>query len=322
VFGSENINMTLSIGGYDVNKLIEYYNMSYSQITDFENQLGNKLEVFYNDYNNNHYNKLEDLRKELVASYFDKTSSLGVNSIKSRTKDAYHVIEKIIRKKYQSNKYNEINLDNYIYYLDDLIGIRLILLYNDDWYKIHDFIIDNFELNSDKYIPKDKRKTLPFDDYFIIEPPVINLRKGDDETIYSKWLKENSPFIVNRGRYYRSIHYSICYKGYCFELQVRSVFDEAWAEIDHNLLYPSNLNVKACLDYSKMLNRLAGAANEMSSFFVNNVFPKFQERHAYNFEIVPNELDGILVSYDEASKNNAPLKSVDDINQNVIKNGI
>ena len=37
---------------------------------------------------------------------------------------------------------------------------------------------------------------------------------------------------------YRSLHYIIKYKGYYVEIQGRTLFEEGWSEIDHDIVYP------------------------------------------------------------------------------------
>jgi hypothetical protein len=90
--------------------------------------------------------------QDLVAIYYDFKSSLEefnhqaefifkkiiafkhVHSCKFRVKDPEHLIEKIIRKNLISE--DQINLNNYRDKLHDLIGLRAIHLYKEDWENI------------------------------------------------------------------------------------------------------------------------------------------------------------------------------------------
>ena len=45
------------------------------------------------------------------------------------------------------------------------------------------------------------------------------------------------------------------------------MFEEGWGEIDHDIVYKEAGDDEMLKDYSKMLNRLAGLADEMSSYF-------------------------------------------------------
>jgi len=57
------------------------------------------------------------------------------------------------------------------------------------------------------------------------------------------------------------------YKGYYIEIQGRTLFEEGWGEIDHDIVYKETEDDEMLKDYSKMLNRLSGLADEMSSYF-------------------------------------------------------
>ena len=49
-------------------------------------------------------------------------------------------------------------------------------------------------------------------------------------------------------------------------MQVRTIFEDAWSEIDHTIRYPYDLNNPIFFQFLLILNRLAGSADEMGSF--------------------------------------------------------
>lgn len=197
-----------------------------------------------------------------------------VNSVKSRVKEPKNVADKIVRKAASSLKYDKMDINNFHLYLDDLLGMRIILLYVDDWYNIHEYIKENFYFDVNNYKIKSKRQDIDSDKPFIIEKPEIKIRHGDNEKIFtSHFPVHDFPYEIIRNDEYRSIHYTLYYKGYCFELQVRSIFDEAWSEIHHNLLYPNLSENSAYKEYSKFINRLSGLSNEMSSYLKKILIP-------------------------------------------------
>ena len=51
------------------------------------------------------------------------------------------------------------------------------------------------------------------------------------------------------------------------EIQGRTLFEEGWSEIDHDIVYPYFQDDEMLTDFSTLLNRLAGMADEMSSYF-------------------------------------------------------
>ena len=68
---------------------------------------------------------------------------------------------------------------------------------------------------------------------------------------------------------YRSVHYLLRSAGSraptAVELQVRTVFEEAWSEIDHRVNYPQAAPYAIGV-FLEIFNRLAGSADEMGSF--------------------------------------------------------
>ena len=57
------------------------------------------------------------------------------------------------------------------------------------------------------------------------------------------------------------------YRGYYVEIQGRTLFEEGWSEVDHDIVYKEAEDDEMLCDYSKLLNRLSGLADEMSSYF-------------------------------------------------------
>lgn len=270
------MNNILKNEKYNEDEFCREFYKTPEQIAVVKDEFGVSLEEFFNHYQEVQLKNICELEKELSESFlFPLMGRDYVNSVKARHKDQYHFIDKIVRKaNTESRKYKGMNLNNYHLYIDDLLGMRIILLYIDDWYKIHQYIIKNFELDNKNYLCKTYRTNLPLDKSFIIEEPDIKIRNGDLESVFrSHFPLHDFPYKINKNTDYRSIHYTVYYKGYCFELQLRSIFDEAWSEIDHNILYPNLKNKPEYNSYSKFINRLSGLSNEMSSYFKNILIP-------------------------------------------------
>ena len=96
---------------------------------------------------------------------------------------------------------------------------------------------------------------------YIAERPKVYKRPGD-----TKIYDENELDVKSDG-IYRSLHYIIKYKGFFIEIQGRTLFEEGWSEIDHDIVYPYYRDDNALKDFSTLLNRLSGMADEMSSYF-------------------------------------------------------
>ncbi len=176
----------------------------------------------------------------------------GVSSSRFRVKDSEHLIAKIIRKKIDK-KEKDFTLDNYEQEIQDLIGFRVIHIFKEEWNEI------------DKEIRK----------RWIVEICECNQRKGDN-FLKNTGLDHAKMKIKEHVRGYRSIHYIIKtkeakHKNKFIEIQVRTIFEEAWSEMDHKIIYPYHLNNTVLNNYSLILNRVAGMADEMGNFMKTEV---------------------------------------------------
>ena len=221
-----------------------------------------ELKAIYQDYCKIE-GKLREIGKDFVDEYLYDIERAGIHSYRYRIKEPGHLLEKIIRKRdEQEGKFAKIDRYNYHKYITDLIGIRVFFLYREDWIHFHSYITTVFENNPDLYI---KDRIEDFDEdashYYIAERPKVYRRNGDSR-IYDDDLIE-----IRSDGIYRSLHYLIKYKGYYVEIQGRNLFEEGWSEIDHDIVYPYFKDDEMLNDFSTLLNRLSGMADEMSSYF-------------------------------------------------------
>ncbi|MBP1015882.1 hypothetical protein J8628_03035 [Serratia fonticola] len=174
----------------------------------------------------------------------------NVHSVRWRIKDPEHLMEKIIRKRNGeeiAEKYRTITKDNYTDVITDLIGIRVLHLFKEEWETIHEYLDSKWEFK---------------------EPPIVYIRDGDSSDINIEGGVEE---IHPAG--YRSVHYIISTRllknNIYTEIQVRTIFEEAWSEIDHRVRYP-NFKDNEILNYFLLtFNRFAGGADEMGTFVLS-----------------------------------------------------
>ena len=207
--------------------------------------------------------QLRDIGKSFIDEYLYDIETAGIHSYRYRTKGTAQLLEKVIRKRKENpEKFAQLDHTNYYKFVTDLIGIRVFFLYREDWKHFHQYLTSRFENNPQLYI-QDRLKD--FDEnpehYYLAERPRAYKRTGD-----SKIYDGNEIQIISDG-IYRSLHYIIKYKGQYIELQGRTLFEEGWGEVDHDIVYKDTEDDEMLRDYSKLLNRLSGLADEMSSYF-------------------------------------------------------
>lgn len=200
--------------------------------------------------------KSYETQADLIANILRGQSK--VHSVKTRIKDMRHLIEKVIRKTpNRREKYGEdfkFTVDNYKDEITDLLGIRVIHIFKEDWEEIHNFITSMWN----------------------VREIVANVREGDS----TKKFDEQEISVRSRTSGYRSVHYLIesypTNKKLITEVQVRTIFEEGYGEIDHQLRY-SHENIPELLGQNLMLlNRIAGSSDEMASL-INRLSQDIQE---------------------------------------------
>jgi putative GTP pyrophosphokinase len=197
------------------------------------------------------------------SSIADRLKSLKqMHSLKVRVKDPEHLIEKIIRKRAERDV--PISVENYDQVITDLVGIRVLHLFKDDWHAIHDFVMSTWEC---------------------FEKPVAYIRAGDPED-HQKAFAQAGCEVREHPAGYRSIHYVIVSSPtkttYRAELQVRTIFEEAWSEIDHQIRYPYFMEDPVLSQFLELFNRAAGNADEMGTFIKNLKFVMDRQKEEAN----------------------------------------
>ncbi|MBK8967820.1 MAG: GTP pyrophosphokinase [Lewinellaceae bacterium] len=206
----------------------------------------------------------------------------GVHSVRYRIKNPEHLIEKIIRKKIENPK-RSITLANYKNDVTDLIGLRALHLFKEDWRTIHKQIHAIWELK---------------------ETPIAYHRKGDSDDYLEQFKSENCTSQEHKYGY-RSIHYIIetnpTKETFIAEIQVRTIFEEAWSEIDHTIRYPYNKDHKVFKEFLMILNRLSGSADEMGTFIqtLQQEINSMEKRHIEQI----SERDSIISELEMEVKN-------------------
>ena len=190
-----------------------------------------------------------DLFRDYTVRFFETHPDLTqspqiVHSVKSRLKDLQHLREKIQRK---SSTEAPITAENIFDRVTDIAGVRVLHLCQTQFTHIHQAI--NQKLDSQDWILYEKPKAYT-------------------------WDPESRGFFENQGlnvevkeSLYTSVHYVIKPREnspVSCEIQVRTLFEEIWGEIDHLVNYPEPTDNVVCREQIGILARLVGAGSRLA----------------------------------------------------------
>ncbi|MEI5638977.1 MULTISPECIES: addiction module component [unclassified Pseudoalteromonas] len=228
-----------------------------------------------------HLSKFEQRKEtaELFARIIQRCSK--VHSVRWRVKDPEHLMEKIVRKTTEGAEtynaaYLSIDSTNYHEIITDLVGVRALHLFKDDCFEIDEYLCQIWNTK---------------------ETPVYYVRDGDEATTGLDRFE-----VKQHPAGYRSIHYvfesqPLNQKIYT-EVQVRTIFEEGWSEIDHKVRYPNFSDNEQVSYFLRIFNRLAGSADEMGSFVKELV----------------NELESTAQELEQIKQENVHIKKENDKN--------
>lgn len=195
------------------------------------------------------YDDYESEHDEYLNAAVNLTNEIAqipkVHSTRFRVKNAEHLLEKIIRKKIERKIH--INIENYSSEITDLLGVRALHIYKKDWRNIDAFIKSHWDL---------------------VKRPTVYYCEGDNTESLETYNKNGCETLMHPHGY-RSIHYIIRLKDPDFpspcEIQVRTIFEEGWSEIDHHVRYPYRLDDEILSGYLELLNKICAGADEMAT---------------------------------------------------------
>ena len=195
----------------------------------------------------NRFHDIDRFRNNVVY-FFENHPDLThspqiVHSVKSRMKDFQHLREKIQRK---ASIEAPITPENIFDRITDIAGVRVLHLYQAQFSEIHQAITE--QLDNQEWV--------------LYEPVKA----------YT-WDPESQGFFADQGlqvevkeSLYTSIHYVIKPRAdsvVSCEIQVRTLFEEIWGEVDHLINYPEPTDSVACREQIGVLARLVGAGSRL-----------------------------------------------------------
>jgi len=171
-----------------------------------------------------------------------------VHSVKFRLKDPENFKDKLLRKMADCQRsgnefpYNKDNLFNKI---GDLAGYRILHLHTRQFGDINHHLIPLLE-----------------ESHKIVEGP--RAKTWDDET--KTYYEEIGIETENNKRMYSSVHYLVQPNSrtpLTIEIQVRTLADEIWGEIDHKINYPHAHESVGCREQIRALARVTSSCSRL-----------------------------------------------------------
>ncbi|MGG3281347.1 GTP pyrophosphokinase [Paenibacillus solani] len=217
-------------------------------------------------------NKLASLISEILLS-----NKINVHSITFREKELKSLSGKLQR---NMNKYNKLED------ITDLAGLRIITYFSDEVDLIANLIEKEFDFDKENSI--DKRK--------ILDPD----RFGYLSMHYVIKLRENRISLPEYSRF----------KNCSAEIQIRTILQHTWAEIEHDLGYKSKLEIPK--DIRRNFSRLAGLLEIADSEFmrIRNDLEDYEEQVSKQIESQPTKVSIDKVSLEYFVNNNNKILEI------------
>jgi GTP pyrophosphokinase len=166
-----------------------------------------------------------------------------IHSFKSRLKDSEHLREKLIRK---SKEGKVITAENLFSEVTDLAGVRILHLFQEQFADIDEVI----------------RSKVRGGDWVLGEKPRAYTWDPEAVRFFERFELE----VSEKPTSYTSVHYLVRPREdspICCEVQVRTLFEEIWGEVDHQINYPHPTEEIACKEQIKVLSKIVGAGSRL-----------------------------------------------------------
>lgn len=184
---------------------------------------------------------------KIIQSHIAKIASFdNVHSYRFRIKKTGSLLAKIIRK--GAERGGAYTTTNYFQKITDLLGLRILYVFKEDYWSVHEQIMAEYENQ-------------------LAQDISIKLKTGDDKEMYERLFREYGNVRLDENNMYRSIHYTIyaqrtdidtCPR---VEIQTRTIFEEGWSEINHKLVYKKGTGNQGLKRTSDVLSSMVGACD-------------------------------------------------------------
>lgn len=223
-----------------MNQTIEENETEETDVADLVNQYRSKKRLF-------------ELFCNSVQSLFLSDPALNtgipavIHSMRSRLKDEGHLAEKILRKRADGRVITRENLFSEI---TDFAGLRVLHLHQNQFSSLHEFIARKVRLKT----------------WRLLEKPIAYTWDPESVDFYKQFKIRTSL----KSSYYTSVHYLIAPANndvgdvVCCEVQIRTLFEEVWGEIDHSINYPEPTQRLASVEQLRVLSKLVSTGSRLA----------------------------------------------------------
>lgn len=212
-----------------------------------------------------HYRDHADVFTQFVENLrilFGESSELRpyIHSMRWRTKDPEHLRTKLRRKlaaAAAAGKTFTITRENLFEQVTDLAGFRILHLHTTEFVKINEIILRLLDENR----------------YVVVEGPTARTWDREYQDLFTAMGVET----MESPRMYTSVHYVIEANRktkFTGEIQVRTLAEELWGEVDHQINYPSPSVQMTCREQIKVLARLTSTCTRL----VDSIFKSHAEK--------------------------------------------
>jgi ppGpp synthetase/RelA/SpoT-type nucleotidyltranferase len=189
---------------------------------------------------------VENLQREILAR---KDLAKDIHSLRLRVKDPKHLYDKLARKLREAKERQKaftIIDKNLFQKINDLAGVRILHLQTEQFENINQNLKLLFRDHS----------------YSLLEGPTA--RTWDDES--RRYFKSVGIRTIRSPSLYTSVHYIVrtnTSARYTCEIQVRTLMEEVWGEVDHSINYPHKSKSVACREQILALARSTSACSRL-----------------------------------------------------------
>jgi ppGpp synthetase/RelA/SpoT-type nucleotidyltranferase len=202
---------------------------------------------------NEHREAFERFHRRVGGIFEARSLAQHVHSVRYRIKDLDHLLEKVERKNAEDKRRPEaeqkgpISAGNLFERVTDIAGVRVLHLHLAQAREIHQVLLKNVEDEELLFVEAPRAYTW--------DPEALSFFKGMG---LEPQVKDS---------YYTSVHYVVRpnskVRTAC-EVQVRTLLEEVWGEVDHTMNYPTPVEDPQCREQIRVLARLVSAGTHLA----------------------------------------------------------